>query len=250
MSLVTSVGTAAAPRRTVVISQPMLFPWVGLLEQTRLADVFVHYDDVAFSKGSFSNRVQIKTGQGSAWLTVPIHVTPGQHIKDVRIDARGDFRKKHLTTLAQVYARSPHRDAMLELVRSVYAPETPWLCDVTMASWEALSRIFGVLPGRVLRSSETPIRGAGHQRVLDLVRHLGGTRYVSGHGGRNYLEHEAFERSGVAVEYLDYRKVPYPQRFGEFTPFVSALDLLANVGPEGASCICSGTLPWRRFMLQ
>ena len=30
----------------VVISQSMLFPWVGTLEQMLLADVFIHYDDV------------------------------------------------------------------------------------------------------------------------------------------------------------------------------------------------------------
>ena len=57
---------------TVVVSQPMLFPWVGLFEQIRLADVFVHYDDVAFSKGSFFNRVQIKTLEvGSKWFNGP-----------------------------------------------------------------------------------------------------------------------------------------------------------------------------------
>ena len=48
----------------VVISQPMLFPWVGMLEQIMLADVFVHYADVQFSKGSFTNRVQIKDSTG------------------------------------------------------------------------------------------------------------------------------------------------------------------------------------------
>ena len=53
----------------VVISQSMLFPWVGLLEQMRLADVFVHYDDVQFSKGSFVNRVQVKTPDGVRWMT-------------------------------------------------------------------------------------------------------------------------------------------------------------------------------------
>ena len=61
----------------VVISQPMLFPWVGLFEQIRAADVYVHYDDVQFSKGSFTNRVQIKTARGPRWLTVPgasVHV--------------------------------------------------------------------------------------------------------------------------------------------------------------------------------
>jgi hypothetical protein len=40
---------------TVVISQPMFFPWVGMLEQLKLADTYVHYDDVQFEKGSFSN---------------------------------------------------------------------------------------------------------------------------------------------------------------------------------------------------
>ena len=39
--------------KTVVISQPMYFPWVGMLEQMRLADVFVHLDDAQFSKGGF-----------------------------------------------------------------------------------------------------------------------------------------------------------------------------------------------------
>ena len=72
---------------TVVVSQPMLFPWVGLFEQIRLADVFVYYDDVAFSKGSFFNRVQIKTSRGSKWLTVPLeHFELGTAINAVRPD--------------------------------------------------------------------------------------------------------------------------------------------------------------------
>ena len=45
--------------RCLVISQPMYFPRVGMLEQIRLADHFVYYDDVQFSRGGFSNRVQL-----------------------------------------------------------------------------------------------------------------------------------------------------------------------------------------------
>ena len=55
-----------------MISQPMYFPWVGMLEQMRLADVFVHLDDAQYSKGGFLNRVQVKTQQGSSWITVPL----------------------------------------------------------------------------------------------------------------------------------------------------------------------------------
>src|SRR5690242_11364734 len=82
---------------TVVISQPMFFPWVGMLEQLRLADTYVHYDDVQFEKGSFSNRVQIKTQAGVKWLTVPLRDKKlGQRILDVQVDDASGFRRKHL----------------------------------------------------------------------------------------------------------------------------------------------------------
>jgi hypothetical protein len=84
--------------------------------------------------------------------------------------------------------------------------------------------------------------------VLDVVRALGGTRYITGHGARHYLDHEAFEAAGVAVEYMDYRCTPYPQFHGAFTPYVSILDLVAHCGHEGVSHIHSGTRPWRSFI--
>ena len=50
----------------VVITQPMLFPWPGFFEQLCLADVYIYLDDVQFSKGSFTNRVQIEDGDRTA----------------------------------------------------------------------------------------------------------------------------------------------------------------------------------------
>ena len=84
----------------VVVSQSMLFPWVGLLEQLRLADVFVHYDDVQFSKGSFVNRVQIKTASGVRWMTIPtrdLHL--GQRICEVEVAPPSKWLNQHLALL-------------------------------------------------------------------------------------------------------------------------------------------------------
>ncbi|MBK7859033.1 MAG: WbqC family protein [Archangiaceae bacterium] len=228
---------------TVVISQPMFFPWVGMLEQLQRADVYVHYDDVQFSKGSFTNRVQVKTATGVKWLTVPLEDAHfGMLIKDVKVDSRRDWRKSHLDLLKQAYRGC---DAMLELVARVYAVKTPWLCEVAIASMVALADAFGVRPAREVLSSELGLQGHGTARVLATVKAFGGTRYVSGAGGRAYLDHDAFERAGVAVEYMAYAKRPYPQRHGEFTPFVSALDLLANCGPDGRALFTSQTLSWK-----
>src|SRR6185437_13872514 len=90
--------------------------------------------------------------------------------------------------------------------------------------------------------------GTSSRRVLNIVLALGGSRYITGHGARQYLDHELFDRAGVRVEYMNYLKIPYAQLHGGFTPYVSALDLIANMGPSGASCIRSGTIYWKDFL--
>lgn len=230
----------------VVISQPMFLPWVGMLEQIRLADVYVHYDDVAFSKGSFVNRVQVKTVTGTNWLTLPVDAHLGQQIRDVRIGQQG-FARKHLSTLRQAYAKAPYRDAMMAVAEAAYAVESPWLLDWTVAGLEALFSAFAIRPPRVLFSSELAVGGANTDRVLSVVTTLSGTTYVTGRGALAYLDHDAFDRAGVDVRYVRYATRPWPQLHGPFTPYVTSLDLLANAGPAGRACIVSETIPWKEL---
>jgi hypothetical protein len=232
--------------RTVVISQPMLFPWVGLFEQLRLADVLVIYDDVQFSKGGFMNRVQIKTRHGMRWMTVPVQGPFGQRINQVRTGT-DDWRGQHQRALAEAYAEAPHRDEMLAMVSDCYASTTDALEPILVDGMQRVLAHFD-LQVEMVRSSSMGIGGSGSQRVLDIVAHLGGDTYVTGHGARHYLRHGDFEEQGIQVEYLAYKKRPYPQLHGTFTPYVSVLDLVANRGPQGRDLLCSGTVPWREFL--
>jgi len=235
--------------KTIVISQPMYFPWVGLLEQMRLADVFVHLDDAQFSKGRFFNRVQLKTAEGTPWLTVPLAETKlGQSLNETQM-AKHDWRRKQLATLRQAYSAAPHVEEMLGLVESVFEVEHKSLAALSAASVEALTEFFDIAPAEVQWSSTLAIEGTGTARVLAICEALGAERYVTGHGAREYLDHESFEAAGVRVEYLDYEKREYPQLHGAFTPFVSALDLAANCGRTNAmrEVIASGTVYWKDF---
>lgn len=232
----------------VVVSQTMFFPWVGLFEQVRLADVFVHYDDVQFARG-FMNRVQVKVADGWRWLTAP---TTGQHrdqhLKNIALAPGSDWKQSHRTVLEQAYKGAPFRDEMLELLDSVYALDIKTLGDLGIASIEQCCAYFAIGPSvRFARSSELGISGASWQRLLDITRHLGGEVYLTGHGARHYLDHEAFEAAEILVEYMDYEKIPYPQLHGDFNPFVSILDLVANVGRAGREVIRSHAVDWRKF---
>jgi hypothetical protein len=234
----------------VVISQPMFFPWVGLFEQVRLADAYVHYDDVQFSKGSFVNRVQIKTARGSEWLTVPTASRRlGQEIRDVAINETDDWRAQHLAFLERSFHGAPFAADALRLAADVYARRATNMGDLTMASMEAVCAYFDFAPpSGFVKSSTLGIGGRSWERVLSIVKHFGGDVYITGHGAREYLDHDAFEAARVRVEYMQYERVPYPQLFGEFTPYVSVLDLIANRGVDGLAVIRSGTLPWREFV--
>jgi len=228
----------------------MYFPWVGLLEQMRLADHYVAYDGAAYSKGGLANRVQVKTANGVQWLTVPVREAPlGCPIREVRIDERASWRRRHRATLAQAYAKAPFVMDMLHLVDSVFDGFSgDCIGELSLSSMRCVHGYFDLHNPKCFHSDvEFATSGSPSERVLDLVLQLEGNRYITGHGARNYLDHALFETAGVAVEYLVYEKRPYPQLHGDFTPYVSSLDLVANVGKRGVEYIRSVTMPWRKF---
>jgi hypothetical protein len=233
----------------VVISQSMYFPWVGLLEQVSLADIFIHYDDVQYARG-FYNRVQAKTANGSKWITVPLsNHHRGQQIDEVLIDNQTDWRSQHRDTLKQAYMKAPYRDEMLALVDEVFSKSATSLSDVSRESILALVRYFKLdKKVQFMNSSDMKIPGASTQRLHDLCAVVAADVYVTGHGARNYLDHDMFERSGIKVEYMKYNMIPYPQLHGDFMPYVSALDLVANCGQEGAGVINSNSIYWKDFL--
>lgn len=233
----------------VVISQPMYFPWVGLFEQIRLADIYVHYGDVQFTRG-FYNRVQIKTPQGSRWMTLPLKKHhQGGLIDEVLVDDRVDWRQQHRNMLKMAYRTAPYVDDMLHVVDRVFNQKNHTLADVSVASVVAVAEYFGLMEGRqFLDSRRLQIEGVSSKRLLDIVCALGCDRYITGLGARKYLDYQLFEDAGIRVEYMNYEKMPYSQLHGEFTPFVSTLDLIANMGKEGVGCIRSDSVYWKDYI--
>ena len=234
----------------VVVSQSMLFPWVGLLEQVSLADTFVHYDDVQFSKGSFVNRVQVKTPTGIRWMTIPLSdVHLGQTINQVQVKSSSQWRGLHLDLLSESFAGARYASDALEIADAVYSEIHQNLGSLARASLLALAGYFELdLATRFVDVGDLKIAGAKTDRVLQVVKKLGGDQYITGHGAAKYLDHDAFESEGISVEYMDYRCRSYPQPYGEFTPYVTGLDLVARCGRAGIGYISSGTKHWRNFL--
>jgi len=230
----------------------MYFPWIGMFEQIRLCDKFVYYDDVQFSKGSFTNRVQVKyqNKEGFKWLTVPLkNLKLGLRINEVEVDYTKNWQNQHLELLRQSYQHAPFFNEMLEIVNSVFSEKYSSISQLSQKSMEVVLEYYEIKPGKEFYvSSKLEISGNSSQRVFDLVRYFGGKAYITGHGAKNYLDHQLFEKHGIEIMYMDYRKTPYPQPGGSFDPYVSILDLIANTGKEGKEFITSTTKKWKEFI--
>ncbi len=227
----------------------MYFPWVGVFEQIRLADDFVFFDNVQFSKG-FINRVQYKTPTGSAWLTVPLR----RHSRDTLIcelecAEESGWRDKHLRALEISLSGAPYIKDAMGLAESVLLRADLKFSEMLIEGMKQVSDYFGILQGKALhRSSDMKVQTRKSELIHDLVSHLGGQRYVTGMGALNYLDHKAFERSGLEVCYMNYRKREYSQKFQPFTPYVTILDLVANCGRDGQRFIESGVMSWQQAL--
>ena len=173
-----------------------------------------------------------------------------QNINQVLIDNTKDWKKSHYQKLKHSYFNAPFKDEMLKLVQNVLANEYKTIAELSTASTKALCEYFSDISvsTRIYNSSSLGITGKSTQRLIDICLELNGLSYLTGHGARNYLEHEKFEKDGIGIFYMDYSLKPYPQLVSDFNPYLSALDLIANCGKGGIDYINGDTLPWKEFI--
>ena len=236
----------------VAINQPCYLPWRGHFALMKTSDVFVFYDDVQFTSNtsrSFFARVQLKTAAGRRWLTVPVRKSGkfGQRIDAVAIAEDGRWRARHAAAIREAFRGAPFAAAVEPALEALSGRAWERLAELTITTTGLVAGLLGIRR-ETLRSSALDIGGAGSERVLAICRALGATRYVSALGGLDYLDHEAFDAAGVAVEYMDYDLSPYPQLHGAFEPYVTALDTLANLGPDAGAHVNARTVPWREML--
>jgi hypothetical protein len=224
----------------VAVLQPGYLPWLGFFDQLRRSDIFIYYDDVQYDKGGWRNRNRVKSSHGPVWLTVPVRHAGGvQSVNAVRIDERRPWRRKHIDTIAQLYAHAPYIDRYLPPLSDMLLKDWEFVADLDIAvgglflEWLGLRRI-------IHRSSELGIDGERNERLLNICRHFGADRYISGNAAQSYLDVPLFEANGIAVEWQNYRHPEYAQLHGPFEPYLSTLDLVLNVGEASLAVIASG----------
>ena len=205
----------------VAVHQPNFLPYLGFFDKARQVDVFVILDDVQFTHGGFTNRNQIKTPQGTMWLTVPIQSMKLTSINRILIARDAKWRRTHLKSYQHMYGKAVHYELLESSLIDIYNQEWEYLLDFNFAllKWcfELLEINVDVKFSSTLKINAT----TGTERIIKICRSLGSTDYLSGASGRKYLDFEQLNKEKINVSFHNFDHPVYPQLFGDFIPNLS-----------------------------
>ena len=217
----------------VSVHQPQYLPWLGYFDKISRSDVFVLLDNTQYKKREFQNRNKIKTPKGALWLTVPVQTkgTRHQKIREIAISNDANWQRKHWQSIEWNYRKAPFFLQYKDEIQALYGSVYDKLNILNQSCVRLLMRLLNISTPIVLES-DLDVRLTRTDRIIDICQKVGGTSYLSGTGGKAYLDENLLLKSGIELKYQDYIHPVYSQLFDEFVPYLSVIDLLFNCGKE------------------
>jgi len=224
----------------IAVHQPQYMPWLGYFEKIIKSDNFVFLDNVQYKEREFQNRNKIRTKDGSSWLTVPV-ISKGegrQNIRDVKIDNEVAWQRKHLASLRSSYGRATFFKEYYPFFEEALGRQWVYLKDLNIEIIRfVLKELYIDAP--ITFESDLGVFSMSAQRIIDICKKLKADTYLSGTGGRGYLDEKLFAQENIKLIYQDFLHPQYKQCYEPFVPFMSIIDLLFNNGPESRKILLS-----------
>lgn len=224
------------------VHQPQYLPWLGYFDKICKSDAFIFLDCVQYKHREFQNRNKIRLQDGWIWLTVPVvykgHSREG--LGQILIDNGPDWQRKHWGSLKSAYSSAPFFKEHSAFFEGVYSKKWERLADLNIHTIKYILEYLKI-DTPLYYESQIGTSLEATDRILELCKKVGADTYLSGSGGKGYLEEEKFERSGIKLEYQHFVHPCYRQQFmkdsDNFMPYMSIIDLLFNEGPESINIL-------------
>jgi hypothetical protein len=221
----------------LAVHQPQYIPWLGYFDKIAKSDCFVFLDQVQYKPREFQNRNKIRTKDGWIWLSVPV-ISKGlgrQRICDVSIDNEFPWQKKHLKSLRVWYGKAKFFSDYLTFFEEAYTRKWERLVDLNVHIINYILKQL-TISKPIYFESQLNIVNNSTERIIEICKKLKVDTYLSGIGGKEYLQEDKFIKTGIKLIYQDFIHPKHHQQFmsddNDFIPYMSMLDLLFNEGPR------------------
>jgi hypothetical protein len=217
------------------IHQPQYLSYLGFFHKLAHCDIFVAMDNVQFERRGIQHRNKIKTKQGEQWLTVPVtHRSRDEElINEIIISAEQPWVQKQWGSLVTNYSRAPYFDRYAPPLKAILDQGWTSLCELDMAltRW-VMDELEIKIP--MVYLSTLAVEGRKSELLINACKAVGADTYLSGTGGKRYMDLAAFEAAQVNIQWQEFQFPTYEQLFPEmgFAPYLSIVDTLMCCGPN------------------
>ncbi len=208
--------------------QPYFLPYIGYLQLLKAVDKFVVYDDVNFIMRGWINRNNILVNGKPHLFTIPLKdASQNKLIRDVRISADEQWKKKLLKTISQSYQKAPFYSTVFPLVEKITYFETDKISELAVNALIAIKNYLDI-PTEIVSSSAVYGNSdlKAQERILDICKREKAERYLNPSGGKELYSKEKFDAHDIALFFIQSKPVIYTQFSNDFVPWLSILDVL------------------------
>jgi hypothetical protein len=214
--------------------QPTYWARTHVWNRIFASDAYIWLDSVKFSRSAskWEDRTVVELSDGRpVVLRLPLKGSRMVLWSEAGVQPTW---QRHMVTISHCYSKRPHWNKIAQAIEAVYEHEAETIAEVCWRTFQACLHLLAP-DVRVVRSSDLNVHSTKGDLVLDLVKEVGGTSYISGGPGLSYLPLERFRQEGVDVKVQAWN-APLT-RWGLANP--SILDLMANAGVSAAREILS-----------
>jgi len=219
--------------RKVAILQSNYISWKGYFDLINSVDLFIFYDDVQYTRRDWRNRNKIKTPHGLKWITIPCGFKSHKLIYEIDLPD-SDWQNNHWNLIEQNYSKTPYFNLYKKFFENIYLNQK-WknLSDLNQHLIKNISLKFLNIKTQFDDFRNYSTQGKGEDRLINLLKKVNATKYISGPSAKEYISNNRFQSEGINLEWMNYDNYPeYPQLYPPFQHAVSIIDLLFNTGPN------------------
>lgn len=181
--------------------QPNYLPNLGFFYKMACAEKFVITTNLQFVRREWHNRAKFP-GQGKDMLlTVPVGGSNRQMIREAVINDETKWRQKHVGTLRNIYRRTADPQ-LLESFLALYEKRWERLVDLNVALIKYIRNLLAIETPLII---DEQVGGNRQQLLINICRKHAADRYLSGLGGKNYMDDEYvsdINRAGITHRFV------------------------------------------------
>lgn len=165
------------------IHQPNFMPWYPFFQKLETADVFVFLTHCQFEKNNFQNRFNMN----DRWLTMSVN--------------------KGLDNICEKQYANPSRD-WIKMKKGLHGYNLEIFDDcisdnLSDTNIKIIKKICNLLniETRIINDYDTNYKGT--ERLINICKSVGASKYISGIGGRNYMDINLFLENEIELIFQD-----------------------------------------------